>query len=585
MEYKGKEIPQEICEALAKRTELLSSETTLLYAQKFKIKGIRLISQNVPKFRDILCQRILKAGKVSGELQDLLETLVTTTGCFAVLSTKAITNYAADWLGFFGEADTLGCWLFDARTPVKQTALRRLGSFPDKKLPSPQTARKNILENFKGFLSQIRDLHYNEGKPLKKPASGKSPLPADAIFGEELRELREKAGKVRGLQHKVDKTSAAIEAAEKQQSMLQKELDEFREGLRKLENANRNLESILAEERRERAARIRDEVAKRLEAEENRWLRELNRKQQILSPDPADTDLLQKAEAALHHQSEIDQLCGNRQQLEKELRRLEDARQNIRQARLTAINPLRELTSLEEELEKRCKEISTILDKRAVLQIPAAFVSEIEAAATAQEFKDCRRKLKDAFDSGFLDAEVRDAVSAYIYDRELLLHLRQLKPRSVAPAKLEGIELLTEQIRCGEPFKIWLDGHNIINGLEYMQKLDAEGKSHKFLRDELIRLLRPLAAHNPKGDWVLVFDAAYPSTEKCDRNFRAVFSGGGEQDHKADMLIIGEIQSDFSEASALSRYIVSDDKDLCRQAAQLRAVPLSTRDLEIILQL
>jgi hypothetical protein len=114
--------------------------------------------------------------------------------------------------------------------------------------------------------------------------------------------------------------------------------------------------------------------------------------------------------------------------------------------------------------------------------------------------------------------------------------------------------------------------------------MSENGVAHKLLRTELINLLLPIVRRNGNAEWILVFDAAYPSNEYFkEKNFNVRYSGGGGNSQRADNLISGEISYEFSEASALARYVFTDDRTLGEEVKQMGAEVLPCNDLEILM--
>jgi hypothetical protein len=343
-------------------------------------------------------------------------------------------------MGFFGEADTLGCWLFDNRDSIRQLALRRITAFPDAKLPSPQKAEKKIKSNFCGFLDQLKPLISGEAV-AKQPAPAKQELPQDAIYGDELKDLRNTAGKVRGLQNKLDKTTLKMQELGKNLNSTKAELLEQQAKNSELDKINSNLTKLLDQERRSRFIKISDGIQQRMRAEENRWMRELKEIESKFSV-ADNSDILDKAEAILQKQNQIDTIYGARIKLEKELEKFSQMQQRIHHARLDSLRPLNELGSIEEELERHCSELTEKLGKKHDFRVPQAFLQEVENAETLDDFSECRRRLQDAVKAEFVDIGVSEEIERYIHRREMTLYIKKLGPRNIIPAGLQGFEKL-----------------------------------------------------------------------------------------------------------------------------------------------
>jgi predicted RNA-binding protein with PIN domain len=142
------------------------------------------------------------------------------------------------------------------------------------------------------------------------------------------------------------------------------------------------------------------------------------------------------------------------------------------------------------------------------------------------------------------------------------------------------------EIRNGEPLKIWVDGHNVINTLDVFREISRSGKDHQAVRGELIRRLVPLARAGESAQWVLVFDSKYASNEPTSqKNLVVRYSGGGQRSQRADNVISAEISFEFSESSALSRYVFTNDNTLAAEVEAMGVCALSCDDLEDLFEL
>jgi predicted RNA-binding protein with PIN domain len=587
MEFMGKEVPVEIQDALAARVALLENKAVAIYARELKVSGMRITPQNAPRLRGILETKILKAVKVSAALQNFIENLVITTGCFGVLSSNAINNFADDWMGYFGEADVLGCWLFDTRDSVRQLAMRKLSGFPNKKVPSRAKALGELQDNFHGFLSQIEPLVRGVDKPSSAaPQQDAAQIPDGAMWGDELQELRKAANKSSKLQKLLDEARAKVDAGRKHGDELQADKNELLQIIRGLEKRNSTLDESLRREYGWRANSVKDGVERELTARENRWLADLEELQKQGAGKFDEKELFAMAEGVLERQQKIDSIYGNRRRLEEQLARLDDLHRSVQTARLESLKPLNELNQIEELIEKEKDAITAQLGGDSSVRVPRQFIDEVDAAETLDELNRCREKLQSAVKVGFVEKDVQLAFEKLFHRRQSLIYLKALAPRVVTAAPLKGFKRLVSEIRNGEPLKIWVDGHNVINTLDVFREISRSGKDHQAVRGELIRRLVPLARAGESAQWVLVFDSKYASNEPTSqKNLVVRYSGGGQRSQRADNVISAEISFEFSESSALSRYVFTNDNTLAAEVEAMGVCALSCDDLEDLFEL
>jgi hypothetical protein len=583
MEFLGKELPPEVVDALLHRITLQDDKSTLICASEYKIKAIRLIPKNAPGIRDVFTKKVRSASKISGDLQKFIETVILNTSCFGVISTQAITMFAHDWMGYFSEADALGCWLFDMRDDIRQFAMRQLACFPHKKVPDKETALKNLRNTFAGFLSQIQPL-VEDHEPAEKITEEHPPIPKDAIWGEALAELRERARKTAKLQKLIDSERIKADTVKADLDQAHSKIAELEKIVKNLASQNHDLSDTLEHERAWQANQIKAGVTREITARENRWLAELEATKSANKPAAQGSALLETAQTLLERQYQIDSIYGNQRQLEDKLTKVQQMRLKIQTARLEALNPINELNEIEEQLEKEENTIIDQLGSRSTVRVPRQFLDEIEAASSLDELNSCRTRLQEAANAGFIDSNIQNTFEKLLHRREAVIYLKALTPRVVSAAPLKGLARLISELKNGEPLKVWIDGHNVINSLELFKAISRAGKDHQHVRNELIKRMIPLAKQSSAAHWVLVFDAPYASNQMTSaRNLIVRYSGGGNRSQKADNLISGEISCEFSESSALSRYVFTNDNTLAEEISQLGATALTCDDLQALL--
>lgn len=568
------ELPEEIAHAVLELVNGLTDEQVVVFVKRHERvpKGIRAEKRNAVPLRKQLVSWVRGAGEIQGKRLVLLQEVVVESTPFAVLSTAALFLMQDEWLAFFGEANVLACLLLDRREKIREMATSLIKSNFPATLPDRVTAEKNLKDNYWPFLDALGPLLGSSLKKEPKPVA-----PVDVLRSDELLKLRKEARSGRKLQTALDAEKEKQLKMHNRQEQLKRERADCLEEIVELKTANVLLESSLSRVRTRQVALVRDGVAKELRSAENEWLWELRSTDQAANASP-DLSLIERVDHELARQAERDRLHGNRRLLRLRLEKIELAIQRIRSARLEALNPSRELIVLEEQLERQRDEILGIWDDGSKMALPGGLVDQIEQSTDLAELAECKEKVEGAVILDLLGSREAAYLLRMIHLKEQRIYMQSIAPRKIASRRLTGIDRLVAETASGEPFKVWLDGHNIIYGLAELRSMSAEGATHQELRRRLIELVSPCALRNKVAEWVLYFDGTVASEQAIHSNLSVRFSGG-VGDQRADNVILGEISMEIPEASALSRYVFTDDRELGGLARDLGVVVLSVEEL------
>ena len=498
------------------------------------------------------------------DLAAFLRTHAPVARLLAMLSREMLEERAAQLMAFFGKAPFLLGLLMDPREDVRAKVEPRLASTATE-LPAPETARDLLAQAF----SPIVEL----GAAAPTSAAGREAI---AELRKQLEETEKKARRDR--RELEEKHLAEGREVKSQIATLQFNIDERQ---KKIDALTRELEHTRAElETRARALAS----ARRIEALRP-WLEPAQAAEAKLA-EPGTEELLERTRKALTQQALLDRASARRAELHARLEALELALSDATHALAGALNPAPELIACRNDLEAACQEL------RATLRLPepeTPLAGELQAridALTPQTLSDTadllalaeRLNLLPRSTASTLRARLRQRANAPTLAGEL-----QDKDAQAAPNPIEQRNaLLASALRGQQPLLLFLDAHNILNGLSRYKQRRGTAVTHedarKALEGDIVRLLNNL----PLLHAHLVWDGGTRSDFSRAQNVTVHYSGG-EGDHRADRYILDQL-SFFRESSPeLPRLLVSDDNDFCAEARRLGATTCRLHDFDAFL--
>ena len=139
-----------------------------------------------------------------------------------------------------------------------------------------------------------------------------------------------------------------------------------------------------------------------------------------------------------------------------------------------------------------------------------------------------------------------------------------------------------DSIDKNKPF-IWiLDGHNVLFSLKDVFGCDENGVPGEDARNKLIAAMKNMVKDAPQCEVNIFFDGPVYSQEHAATNIKITYSGG-EGEHRADNAILEIAAYMHKQSPDLMRVLVTDDRDLAKQAAEYKTVSMCLAEFAAII--
>ena len=435
-------------------------------------------------------------------------------------------------------------------------------------------------------LKQLRDIFEPLTELLGASASDGLPVTQEAWRAQKeqldlrIRDLSEQNRRLRGVDDKLAGLLRQLKTAETQLGSTKEKLDEAEKTLRQKNAETEKLVAALNKETANRDERLTAALDLALAKEFFGWLgtaRALEAQAQAVDPY---ADVLKQAEAALAHQAEFDRHTGNRMTLETRLTDLEQMHSRIIQTLEHAIRQSPELKRIEATLLSEIEKLRGVLySAEAASPIENMLIERIHAAP--DNALPALRPLPDLLTSaGLLQSDSRGRVMKAFRKRFAALEaLGVAMPEEEKDARKPSVNLLGRALAGQKPLMLLVDGHNALFGLPTRynpQRGSAASEGEK--RNKLVADIVRVTAPNPAVRVWVVFDGPQRTDTQASANVRVTYSGG-EGEHRADAVLLDNIKFFRAADPNMAVLLVSNDSDLCKDAARQGAQIVPVMDL------
>ncbi len=298
-------------------------------------------------------------------------------------------------------------------------------------------------------------------------------------------------------------------------------------------------------------------------------------------------DVLAYADEAIQYQSRYDRASENAQRLQQQVEALEEKLCQVNRvlcmANAKSPQILRAKAELEKELDRLRRQLPTCtyspLAQAMMEKLNAATDAELPAILTWMESTEKLNLLSKA--------EVREIRTLYarrvsIWDTTA----PTVEDDSIFDAEELAIEKrnaeLCAALRGHAPMLLFLDGHNILNGLGRYRQRRGQARTHEANRKLLEKDLSLLLRNLPETFAHLVWDGATMSVTDIAENIQRHYSGGGNAEHRADNYILDQLKY-YSEHTDIPLVLVTDDNDFGGAARRMGAKVCRLHDFEAFL--
>lgn len=351
------------------------------------------------------------------------------------------------------------------------------------------------------------------------------------------------------------------------------------------------LEARLAKAEAEREARVARAVAARLPQAFHGWLAPAVAAEALAQADPA-APLLARAEQALKDQARYDRASAARARLAERLAEVEAMLRRVDGALAGAQARLPALVDVRGELAARREELRQGL--RAEGAEPACGVVAAQLRAAIQASRERQQPeleglLGAALRFHLIDGAEREALGRALARRQALWGI-EAPPDKDAAAEAGPLDpsatvarrnpALAQGLRGAARLYLFLDGHNILNGLRRYRVPRGVPLAHEAARKRVEEDVCRLLAGLPLVVGTLVWDGETRSDCTKSDNFSVRYSGGvGE--HRADNYILQELA--FHRHDGVPMVVVTNDNAFRGQAERLGAKACPLSDFEAFL--
>jgi hypothetical protein len=494
------------------------------------------------------------------------------------LSIVGIEAVFREWASVVGCKKLLLSLLVDRRPEVQQFAARHmeLANLPAPSADAIKTAHELYVEFCVSVFftaAGVTPIPLSEDEIMDSTADPElqsriADLEEETAAGEQtIARLR------RELQEERQRSQARLKEQADKAAQERQQLIAERESARTDTARSLKEKSVLQTEMEQLRQNLDDAVARGVEektsATVRKWLeRPRAVETALVEAESKSGDLLARAEAALNAQAQWDRHAGNRLELERKLLSLEAAHQRLIAALQTALKPVPELRPLAQDLESEIARLRAVLaDAAPPDTLHSQLLLIINRAVSWDELRGCSRLIDQLAEYGLLDLRSRrDAYNGL--HRKFSLLAESARPKE---ADADNGWSLRDALFRNRSTLLLLDGHNLLFGLpDIYGAYYEEGCPRRKARERLISNTGTLARNRDKLQVRVCFDGPEANVLKTGRNVEVHYSGGNGT-HRAEELIVSNLQ--FKDLQSLDQkvYVVTDDRELRRRILQTGA--------------
>lgn len=506
------------------------------------------------------------------KLMLFLRTHVSTIRFITLLAHDILLKHRAELTVFFGKADFLLALLMDVREKVRSDAaawMRESGGA----LPEADAAQKTIRHLFAPLISTSQEGDAESAKRLR----------------ERVHELEEQQAALKRdlLSEKKAAEKAKAQAERDAKAALANKDFAIQEYKSRLEAA----EAALNREREKRDALVAESVIRRQAEVFGGWLKPLCAVEDLLQKSDTSKDLLARAAEALAAQRKFDQAAANQARLKEQLLATEKMLEEVTQTLDTAQLKAPQLVTIEAELRKQRDTFRAQLFPEETLfsEVAKALAeridtcSDVDVCAVRDVVQSCER-------AQAISTREANALRKRLHRHLMLLDaaLPALNFEEIDPDTATG----SEQIQRRNPalatavlgqseLLLFLDGHNILNGIGRYRQRRGRPQTHEEARNRLETDMRRMFCNLPRVAVNLVWDGMEKTQHNLSENILVHYSGGTGE-HRADRYIIG-LMDFYKQQTSMPMVLVTDDNGFAGEAQKRGAQVCRLHDFEAFL--
>lgn len=500
------------------------------------------------------------------------------------LSTQAVEECLPALTVLLGEGAMISGLLLDQREAVRALGVKMVGDpAPHNMTMTPRAAATSLQDRLGPLFVAMADAFEElpvevEGDPPSSPrdesteesesASSKEAIPKklrriEQHLGEVRRDLGEREAENRDLKNQLKERAKQLHLAEAECAKLALELRDTRAAADVAVRAG-----------------IEEELGKTARA----WLRTgPARHEATLDHIRRATDLVAEADALIARQIEHDLAFGTRHKLAENLVALRERQEGVEDALGHALNPLPELLEMRDQLAKRCQEIELTLGSPKGSAMVERLCHSIGPSGDPNELEQIRHIALEMRERGMLTGEEVEEFECLIDDKVdqlfdvAMASMAKGIPASSLRRSLRGI------IRAAHPAVLVVDGHNLLNAAQSFLPAFRAEVSHALARDKLVEALSRFCERHSSLIVRLFFDGPHGKAATVSDRLTVSYSGG-EGEHRADLVILGDLAYLRRANPGSTLLLCTDDVALAREAETAAAIGVTTSEMCALLR-
>lgn len=542
------------------------------FVDEAKLSGGGMRPGNTAFMRKLLVNRY--GGQLQKEqptLAGLLRMHMPEARLLALLDHNELQKHRRHFVVYFGKAQLILALLMDVREAVRQDALRWMQESGGD-LPEAETVQKHIRDLF-APVATIGQGGSPEGNKRLREALALAEAQLEAAKKEAKRDRRMAEEEQRRYERE-------------QRDLLATKDFAITEAKRKSEQ----LEAALQREETLREQRVKALLAMRQVELFRGWLKPVCAVESELEA-ARTKPLLERAGAILEAQRKADRATARHHEAEAQLKAVETLLEAVEQTLAVAQTILPETLKVRDELQTQ----RNLLHAAVYPETPytSAIAKELATridVCTDQDYGPIRDWLKLSEQLGAIAPAEAKALWARFHQQitrwaaanpEFKAEDVALEPETESDAILRRNPLLAEAIAGRAEMLLFLDGHNILNGISRYRQRRGRPQTHEEARTRLEKDMARMFGGLPLVSVNLVWDGMEKTNHNVCENVLVHFSGGTGE-HRADRYIIS--QMDYCKAQTdIPMVLVTDDNGFAGEARKRGAQVCRLHDFEAFL--
>lgn len=486
----------------------------------------------------------------------------------SMLSRKVLDTRRAQLMAFLGKARFLLALAADAREDVRARVPEMMAT-QGAELPEAEAAGDLLAQAF---------------APVVRLGGGPAARDRDRDRIAELRQRLDEAEKERREERRKLEGEMQAQTAE-----WKSKLATARFGIDERQKQIDRLTAALEREKSERDRRVNELLAERQIRLFQGWFKPCLEAEAILAE--PDTSLLARAEEAIERQGRLDRASANRAKLIRRLSETEEVLARVDAALAGAMVRHPDLVDVRARLQTERDRLREAIGRPEADPLVAALAARI-AAATEADYEPTLEILRQGERIGLIGkaaaARLRQAFHRRVATWNLGLPeaakdveaaLTALEEESVAAERRNPA--LVAALRGTAPLMLFLDGHNVLNGIGRYRQRRGMPLTHEEARTRVERDAAKLLCNLPQTFGHVVWDGAEMSQHAAADNVLVHYSGG-QGEHRADRYILDQLRF-YRERTDVPLVLVTDDNGFAGEAQRLGAAVCRLHDYEAFL--